>query len=241
MEKKKITLSIIIAIIAMLLIIIPNRTNAETRYTDTPLYFGIQEYRRGTLPADLGYAINNPYGNGSTTESIVGTKIWQIVKHDNSDGTGTYTTGNYYCVRAGVGFNDTTKVAEYDISYDLKTERAKIAASDNTWLRKIANSEYYYNLLALTDLLYLQGKSTEAEREALLNAAGIPAGTYDYEIKDSDIEAAQQAAIWYYTNHDDAIFERVFNNYDEAFANGTGDLTKTSWLFYRTAQMERDG
>ena len=241
MEKKKITLAMVIIFVIMSLMIIPNKVSAETRYTDTPLYFGIQEYRRGTDPADLGYAINNPYGNGSTTESIVGTKIWQIVKHDNSDGTGTYTTGNYYCVRAGVGFNDTTKVAEYDISYDLKTERAKIAASDNTWLRKIANSEYYYNLLALTDLLYLQGKSTAAEREALLNAAGIPAGTYDYEIKDSDIEAAQQAAIWYYTNHDDAIFERVFNNYDEAFANGTGDLTKTSWLFYRTAQMERDG
>ena len=130
MEKKKITLAMVIIFVIMSLMIIPNKVSAETRYTDTPLYFGIQEYRRGTDPADLGYAINNPYGNGSTTESIVGTKIWQIVKHDNSDGTGTYTTGNYYCVRAGVGFNDTTKVAEYDISYDLKTERAKIARSE---------------------------------------------------------------------------------------------------------------
>ena len=37
-------------------------------------------------------------------------------------------TGNYYCVRAGVGFSDINKRAEYTITYDLKTEQAALAS-----------------------------------------------------------------------------------------------------------------
>lgn len=239
MNKKKITLSIASIIVAIILMTIPNKVKAATTLT-TPLYFGIQEFRSGTTPEDMAYAIRNPYANGSTTDSIVGTKIWQIVKYNNSTGTGNYTTGNYYCVRAGVGFSDTSKIATYNISYDLKTEKAALQSSGNTYLQKIASNGYYDNLLALTDLLYLNGISTQNERTALLNAAGIYEGSYDAMLTDSDIEAVQQAAIWYFTNHDDAIFDRVFNNYDEAFTSG-GNLTKTSWLFYRTLAMSQNG
>ena len=232
MSKKKITLTIMSLVMAILVMTIPNVVKASSTLT-TPMYFGINEYRKDTTPENMGYAIFNPYANGSTTDSIVGTKIWQIVKY-GSKTSSTFETGNYYCVRAGIGFSDTTTKAEYTISYNLKTEKAEIEASGNTVLQKIVGNGYYNNLLALTDLVYLKGVSTDEEKTALLNAAGIYAlddeHDYGYEnlITDSDIEAVQQAAMWYFTNHDDELFERLFDQY--------GD-NKTSWLFYRTSEM----
>ena len=236
MSKKKITLSLISIVLAILLMTIPNTVKAKTPLT-TPMYFGINEYRKGTTPENLAYAIGNPLANGSTTESIVGAKIWQIVKYDNKT-SNTYVTGNYYCVRAGIGFSDTTTKAEYTISYDFKTEKAEIASSGNAVLQNLVNSSYYNNLLALTDLVYLKGVSTDEEKTALLNAAGIYAYDANHEdgyenlITDSDIEAVQQAAMWYFTNHDDTAFAKVYDQF--------GD-NKTSWLFYRTLEMAQNG
>ena len=226
MSKKKITLTIMSIVIAILIMIIPNIAKASTTLT-TPLYFGINEFRNGTTPDKMGYAIFNPYANGATEDSIVGTKIWQIVKYDSKT-SNNMITGNYYCVRAGVGFSDTNKRAEYTIAYDLKTEKDKIEKSGNTVLNKIVTNGQYNNLLALADLVYLKGVSTDSEKTALLNAAGIYAEDYDNLITNSDIEAVQQAAFWYYTNHDDSLFDKLYNQFGEY---------KTSWLFYRTEEM----
>ncbi len=226
MSKKKITLTIMSIVIAILVMIIPNIAKASTTLT-TPLYFGINEFRDGTIPDKMGYAIFNPYANGATEDSIVGTKIWQIVKYDSKT-SNNMITGNYYCVRAGVGFSDINKRAEYTITYDLKTEKDKIEKSGNTVLNKIVTNGQYNNLLALTDLVYLKGVSTDSEKTALLNAAGIHAEDYDNLITNSDIEAVQQAAFWYYTNHDDSLFDKLYNQFGE---------DKTSWLFYRTEEM----
>lgn len=226
MSKKKITLTIMSIVIAILIMIIPSITKASTTLT-TPLYFGINEFRNGTTPDKMGYAIFNPYANGATEDSIVGTKIWQIVKYDSKT-SNNMITGNYYCVRAGVGFSDTNKRAEYTIAYDLKTEKDKIEKSGNTVLNKIVTNGQYNNLLALADLVYLKGVSTDSEKTALLNAAGIYAEDYDNLITNSDIEAVQQAAFWYYTNHDDSLFDKLYNQFGE---------DKTSWLFYRTEEM----
>ena len=226
MSKKKITLTIMSIVIAILVMIIPNIAKASTTLT-TPLYFGINEFRDGTTPDKMGYAIFNPYANGATEDSIVGTKIWQIVKYDSKT-SNNMITGNYYCVRAGVGFSDINKRAEYTITYDLKTEKDKIEKSGNTVLNKIVTNGQYNNLLALTDLVYLKGVSTDSEKTAILNAAGIHAEDYDNLITNSDIEAVQQAAFWYYTNHDDSLFDKLYNQFGE---------DKTSWLFYRTEEM----
>lgn len=226
MSKKKITLTIMSIVIVILIMIIPNIAKASTTLT-TPLYFGINEFRNGTTPDKMGYAIFNPYANGATEDSIVGTKIWQIVKYDSKT-SNNMITGNYYCVRAGVGFSDTNKRAEYTIAYDLKTEKDKIEKSGNTVLNKIVTNGQYNNVLALADLVYLKGVSTDSEKTALLNAAGIYAEDYDNLITNSDIEAVQQAAFWYYTNHDDSLFDKLYNQFGE---------DKTSWLFYRTEEM----
>ena len=235
---KKITLLILSFMFAIIFAINPNKVNAATTLT-TSLYFGIQEYRNGTTPANMGYAINNPEANGSTTASIRGTKIWQIVKYNSLSDT-NYVTGNYYCIRSGVGFSDTNKKAEYNISYDFKTEKAAISSSGNTVLYNIVNNGYYNNILALADLFYLNDVSTNDDKKALLDAAGIYTteyypendNAYTVTLTDSDIEAVQQAALWYYSNHDDTLFETLFNNYGE---------NNTSWLFYRTSEMSQNG
>ena len=107
MSKKKITLTIMSIVMAILVMTIPNVAKASSTLT-TPVYFGVNEYRKGTTPENMGYAIFNPYANGSTTDSIVGTKIWQIVKY-GSKTSSTFETGNYFCVRAGICFSDNNK------------------------------------------------------------------------------------------------------------------------------------
>ena len=227
MNKKKITLSVIIAsIFTVVLMIAPNIVKASTPLT-TPIYFGINEFRSGTTPENMSYAIGNPLAN--TTEANHGTKIWQIKKY-KSETDSNPTTGNYYCVRAGVGFSDTNVTARYTISYDFKTEKNQIASSTNNVLKNLVNSEYYNNLLALADLLYLRydNMSTETEKTALLSAAGISYSgddAYTYPLTDDDIEVVEQAAIWYYTNHDDKY--SLYDRYGEE---------NTSWLTYRTKE-----
>ena len=228
MSKRKVILSMLSIMFVIVLMIIPNKVSAVTTLT-TPMYFGVNEFR-GTNPDSFGYAIGNPYDNGDIN-SIVGAKIWQIVKYNGPTDTNS-NTGNYYCVRAGVGFSDTNLRAEYNIAYDLKNDKALLAASSNKYLQKIATNGYYNNLLALSDLLYLKGVSTDAEKTSLLNSAGIYAEDYTALMTDDDIEAVQQAAVWYYSNHDDVNFEKVYNNLGE---------DKTSWLFYRTLEMSQQG
>jgi hypothetical protein len=128
MNNKKITLSVIIAsIFTVVLMIAPNIVKASTPLT-TPIYFGINEFRSGTTPENISYAIGNPLAN--TTEADHGAKIWQIKKY-KSETDSNPTTGNYYCVRAGVGFSDTNLTARYTMSYDFKTEKNQIASSTN--------------------------------------------------------------------------------------------------------------
>ena len=236
MKTNKLILAVVSFVSILAIITIPNMAKASTM--STPLYFGINEYRTGAGVdnEDLAYAIKNPYANGTSSDDLKGAKIWQIIKYKDSTATGNYDTGNFYCVRAGVGFNDTTKSAKYTDSFDMKNEKTAIQNSGNTVLKTLVESDNYYSLMALTDLMYLKNESTDSERTALLNLAGIDLSDdsdYTYKITDDDIEAVQQAAVWYFTNSD----QSVFDNYDETFANG-GDLTKSDWLFTRTSDSE---
>ena len=237
MKKKNILFTLASILMISVLMVVPTQVKAAN-LTNT-IYFGVQEFRSGTTPNNLAYGINDPYANGATTEEMKGTKIWQIVKYNSSTG-GNYTTGNYYCVRSGVGFRNVNDIATYNRSYDLKSDKNAILNSGNKYLKNIVENGYFNNLLALTDLLYLDGETTEQEREALIQAAGIDTTQYNAQLTNSDIEAVQQAAIWYFSNHDDATFENIFNNYDEEYMNGN-EMTKTSWLTYSTLEDAQAG
>ena len=205
---------IIVSLILMLFLIsgiLFNTVIAESM--SQPLYFGITELRTLSTP-NLGYAIGNPNTNGVTGSAA---KIWNIVKYSNSNFADP-TEVNVYCVKAGVGFSDTKKTAEYDLKFDMVKDKEQIAAQ-NSVLDGLVNNGHYNELLALADLLYFPGQSEPSEKTTLLNNAGIYDEAYDFDITDDEIKAIQQAAIWYFTNYGEEN-----NKYDK--------YNNTAWLWY---------
>ena len=205
---------------------------SEAAVVNPPLYLGIQEYRTNTDPQNMAYGINNPDRNGSTTAEITGAKIWDIVKYNSLNDTNYDNSVDYYCVKAGVGFRNTGDKATYNVSYDFKTDKETISQTQNTVLKSLVADEAYYKILAITDLMYIPQESTLEERTELINSAlayaGIDVDEFAIEIKDTDIEAVQQAALWYFTNYDDELFAKVYNQLG---------LENQGWFTYKISGM----
>ena len=242
MNKRKITLSIIsIMLVTIFCMMIPNQTKATVTDLTTSIWFGANEFW-GNSTDSMAYAIRNPYGSSSGADTITGAIIWQIVKYQGQ--TNNYDTGNFYCAKSGIGFSDigrTTVKEEYNRSYNLKDDKNAISTSGNKVLKSIVDNGYYNNLMALLDRIYLKGVSTDAERTQLLKDAHIRNDEYTYYLTDEDIQAVQQAAIWYYVNHDEildeyegytgseTLWEKIYNQFG---------LDKDSWLNYSTPERQ---
>ena len=225
MSKQKIIKSLIALLLVMVLAMIPNMANAAN--LNPSLYFGITELRSET---GMGYAIGNPSTNGATGRSA---KIWNIVQY-SGENTNDPTEVNVYCVKAGVGFTEgegVRQVQEYNLQFDMYTERDTIASQDantNKVLYNLVNGGHYNELLALANLIYIPGESTDAEREQLLDESGASYyvaefeghdGYEEYDITDDEIESVQQAAMWYFTNYGEE--DNKYDRYDEE-----------TWLWY---------
>ncbi len=100
-----------------------------------------------------------------------------------------------------------------------------------------SNYKAFNALMALLDSLYLPGESTKEERDALMKEimAFYNKTTYETSIleqviknidkfTDNDIKAVQQAAIWYFTNHEDAKFSSLTKD---------GGQSVTGLLYYK--------
>ena len=215
MKLRKISISALFAIVFILSILCLNTSYAAN---GGPLYLGITELK---LESEMGYAIGNPISGGA--------KIWNIIQYQ-SETSNTYSENNIYCIKAGVGFGDVYKRATYDIFYDMKTQKDDIE-SQNEILRNLVNGtieiddgttiNQYSAILAILDLFYYSKTSTEADRSELLEAAQVP--TYTYNLTDDDIEAVQQAALWYFTNYGE----------NDGLYDLRGSL-KSGWLNYTT-------
>ena len=229
MKLRKVLLANLILILTIALAIIPTG-NVFATVATTPKYLGITEIRTNSTP-NMGYAIGDPNTNQETGNAA---KIWNIVEYASSTGTALKANGsqNLYCLKAGVGFTDTEKRVEYDLFYDMKTERDQMKAKYDV-LKSIVEGTItlddktvinkYDALLALGDMLYLHGETAE-QKTAYLNAAQISEDDYSVLLTDDDIAAVQQAAIWYFTNYhaDDGVTHDT--KYDK--------LTNSSWLYY---------
>ena len=227
MRQKGILFSVMILVITLLLGIVTPEVQAAT--TSTPLYLGVTELRKNDTP-NFGYAIGDPNTNGATGNAA---KIWNILEYTSADdGAQEKANGakNIYCVKAGVGFSNTHKRAEYNVFYDMKTEREQIKAQNET-LKSIVEGNVtsgnttvskYDALLALADRLYLiDEENNETAKTEYLKLAGITSDAYDVLLTRDDITAVQQAAIWYFTNYGEE--------------NGKYDKTQdTGWLNYTT-------
>ena len=84
MKSKKIRVLLISLISMMMVVTFANKSKAVTPLA-TPVYFGVEEFRTGTTPENMGYAINNPLGNGSTTESNHGKRMLPTNIYQNPD------------------------------------------------------------------------------------------------------------------------------------------------------------
>ena len=229
MSRKNLLLSVVVLIVLIFVSLLPGVANAAQ--DGSTLYLGITELRTNDTP-NMGYAIGDPNTNG---QEGYGAKIWNIQEHTGpNDGDPVKADGNknIYCVKAGVGFSNTHRTATYNIFYNMKTERDTIATNVQP-LESVVNgtitTDYgtvnsYDALLALSDMLYLiDNENDETEKEAYLEAAGINAEAWDIPLTRDDIAAVQQAAIWYFTNHDDT----PEGKYDKTDPNDTGWLNYT--------------
>ena len=201
----------VIGIILALIMVTTITTSVSAKQTLTQvLYFGINEFKDGSNPK-MGYAIGQP-GSG-------GAKIWEILKYSDAQYSDP-TRLNVYCVKAGVGFSDVTKEQEYNESYNFKTEKSEIVATQDNILVGLVNSDAYYDILGLADLMYLKGITTDAELDNMLEDAEIYKDEYTTIITKQEVEAVQQAALWYFTNY---VVDGtdIYNCYD-----------KTAWLNY---------
>ena len=209
MKNRKITLGIIFMLVIIMIIVLPTFTDAAN--LNSKLYFGINETKNG-----FGYAIGNPTGAGE------GSKIWNIVKYSSGSYSDPTATDNIYCIRAGAGFTNSTSMSrqrEYTNYFNMKTEKGQIPDSNVNGLKtRTANVDgasinSYNAVLALADLFYIPGVSDASYREQLLENANDKYDNYKtYDLNNTQIQAIQQAALWFYTNSDDSTHYNMYNN-----------------------------
>lgn len=222
MKLKKTLTIVIMAIIFGLITMVPMTSYGAV--ATTPLYLGITELRTRSTP-NLGYAIGDPNANAETGTAA---KIWNIVKY-STETSNDPTEGNMYCLKAGVSFSDTNRRATYNVFYDMKTEKDQIKAQNDILASLVEGTlipvddtqtaDRYNCILALVDMFYIYGESTESEKTALLEQAGIYEEAWDTTLTDDEINTVQQTALWYFTNYGEE--------------NGKYDKTaNTGWLNY---------
>ena len=225
MKVKRVLVSLM-AIIFIALIAVPQ--NVYATQANSPKILGITAKRAAT---DFGYSIGGPPYSNSDGSTSTAARLWDLIRYDSMTSSTYHTDVDMFCLNAKYGFgsdDDTApanKRVEYTDYYDMKTERSAIeslAALDNrNDLKKLAG-ENYNAVLALGDMLYIKGQTSD-EKMALLNAAGIKEynddsygdgvyihaesgkGPWFYLLTDDDIWAVEQAVLWYFTNADDKI------------------------------------
>lgn len=244
MKSRKLRLTILLFVISLFAILfIPHSVEASTPLNPN-WYIGINEYRSNTTPENMGYSIKKP-NNHLTIDQ--GYKIWEIVKYNSNNESDTnYSTAlTLYCVKAGVGFRELStdtstgtskpaiKRATYTTSYNLVKDKAELLSlkDRNSTLYSLVSTDNYYGILALADLMYIPEESTAQEKTDLINAAlkanNVNPLNYNTALTDEDVDAVQQAALWYFTNYDGG----------DSYTNVFNQLGKKTWLFYKTTSM----
>lgn len=294
MNLKKLLISLITIVMFSVFVLTQGTVYAAKKSEN--MWMGVVALMNKSNP-NIGYALGgNPKENNNDDTAY----IWNIL-HYPSENAETFIDAdkNFYCIKAGVGFTerdgkDNLKKRQYNVSYDMKEDRDIIMnLNGNYALKSLAsrdlattnivedgtNIDRYNAVLAVLDMLYLPGKSTELEKKQLIEKIirlpadkpliyanfgdstdmvkafknkneeenvefGLYPGDYndlskfeltEYALTDNDIQAVQQAVIWYFTNY----YERDKNSetYQETMTpDKIYDKTdpKDSLLYYTT-------
>ena len=207
MKVRRGILSILISILAVIVI----GAFAEVQAA-SDRYLGIERYRDR---CNLSYAVLK-------TNVIA----WKITEYSNTSRANANQSKTIYCIKAGPGFgsNDMSSsaltedsaghvgsVRNYNQSFDLKN-RSSIPSPYDSALPSGAN---YNSLVWVIDHCYVAelDDSSKTNRTQFLNTvktfieSEFPDDTFmSSYLTDDDIDAVQQAAIWYFTNSDSAIY-----------------------------------
>ncbi len=248
MKNKKIN---IILLLATLLAIIGIPNLAKAAELNPNLYFGIQEMRTESDP-HMAFSIGEP-GHGTQVKDKSGSILWKIVKHSSQSASQFDNKANIYCVKGDIGFSKVSDIGTYTDVFDFVKDRTTMQSyTTDTVLQSLvkedANTKYpdrdpYYAIIALSDLIYVKGsidkngafienKTAAEDKKALLKKAGVPESEFGL-LTDDMIDAIQQAAFWYFTNHDSEIYDRMYARYNE-----NGDLDGYNWFFYKLEEGE---
>ncbi len=147
--------------------------------------------------------------------------IWNIVTCTEA-GVVTDTIPDLYCLRAGLGFvRENLEVSssyphiQYSQRFDMVTDRESVKellTSSETTIFKDDEKTYYYGLLWVLDHMLLEDATQDELIQYLKDYAEYPDGDFTREnavqgefLSRADVEAIQQLAIWYFTNHDNPI------------------------------------
>ena len=180
----KLSLSIIVTIIAILII---GTANAVQAVSAGPLYLGIVTLRTS------GYGYKQ-----------AGKIVWKIAEYDSLTDTTADLSKTIYCIKAGPGFGSTdmsTGGAQTTSTYTQKFNLKDSNSITSPYNSVLPTGENYNKLIWLLDHLYIMpqpGTDNTTNREAFL-ANIIPNAQY-YLLTDDDIDVVQQLAIWYFTN-----------------------------------------
>ena len=196
MKLKKIPLVALI-VVTFVSFVMMSFTEVNAVKTETPIYIGLSHFM--TESPNFGYAIGNPSANAGKAERVAAT-IWNLLKYDSATST-TYTDQEIYCLREGEGFlnslgeSDIGQIREYNESYNMKAEKDNVISKVHQWNKTIDNVDQYNAILAVLDLFYIEGSSSEGYKETLLENAIGKAQYQSYideqKITDADIKAVQ--------------------------------------------------
>ncbi len=173
---------------------------------------------------DVTYKHQIYKGTNDKTENI-----WNIVTCTDQ-GVVTDTIPDLYCLRAGLGFTEQNqsenpvnsevftspfKRVEYTQDLDMVTGYDSLRSQLANSQAKIFSEEektHYYELLWVLDHMLLENATEDELIQYLKEYAEYPEEDFTREnavkgefLTRADIEAIQQLAIWYFTNHGDQI------------------------------------
>ena len=236
MKGKKILLSAILMIVAIILVFSTNTFAATGSWK-----LGVVKVREGEtfkVNGDSTYQtfIKDPkYSYQMFLGGETRIPVLKIV--DKTSETPDYSNA-IYCLKAGQGFGSTNgnggmEDVTYDTYYDMVVDRAKIKD-----ILKITSDSDYNSILWLLDNIYLPKQyETDSEkgiaRYTLLGNAfkdlilSPSSNLYhkqmsDLQITDDDIEVVQQWALWHFTNKGESNFSG--NSLPEIYVSTSGEL-----------------
>ena len=228
MKLKKIFLMVLVCVITIATML-PLSSFATDAGEGQHRWYGITKIRVRENEG-LGYSIRNHNDGGQA--------LWNIVRYQDGSSSTTLPQEAVYCLRSSKGFIDVGQRQEYTSYYDMLNPSDKsqlqsgLNESDGTYSNLVTHDggNTYNKILALLDSFYVPGISSAQYKQTLNDKAAEKVRDsefFEHQLSEDDIEAVQQAALWYFTNY--KIYNEDKFDQDTKYPSG-------GWLYYTKSE-----